>query len=188
MPERRAGEDAPPVAKQDAMLRGMTIAGVVLASATGLLQLRTSDFSAGGSMPRALMATDCGGQNRSPGLTWTQIPKGTKSFALIMHDADAPVPGGFYHWVVYDLPAQTRELAGNAKLSKSQLGETSADKQGYYGPCPPPGPAHHYTITLYALDAADVASGAVLTGPQLERRVDGHVLGRAVLLGTASRP
>jgi Raf kinase inhibitor-like YbhB/YbcL family protein len=170
------------------MLREMTIAAAVLAGAMGLMQLRTSDFSAGGPMPRPLMAAECGGQNRSPALTWAQSPQRAKSFALIMHDADAPIPGGFYHWVVYDLPAQTKTLGGNARLPKSELGTTSAGQRGYYGPCPPSGPAHHYTITLYALDVAKIANGAVLTGPQVERRVVGHVLGRAALLGTASRP
>jgi Raf kinase inhibitor-like YbhB/YbcL family protein len=104
-----------------------------------------------------------------------------------MHDADAPVPGGFYHWVVYNLPAGTHQLAANAKLSPNQIGVTTLAKAGYYGPCPPPGPIHHYTLTLYALDLARIAANVPLTGAQLEQRVSGHVLARAVLLGTASR-
>ena len=80
-----------------------------------------------------------------------------------MHDPDAPMPGGFYHWVVYNIPAGTHALVGDAKLSPAQLGSTSAGKPGYYGPCPPPGPAHHYTITLYALDLAHIATDAPLT-------------------------
>jgi Raf kinase inhibitor-like YbhB/YbcL family protein len=133
------------------------------------------------------MATDCGGQNRSPALAWGTIPAGTKSFALVMHDPDAPMPGGFYHWVVYNIPAGTHTLSADAKLSTAQLGNTSAGKPGYYGPCPPPGPAHHYTITLYAVDLARVPAAAPLTAQQLETHMQGHILASAVLRGTAHR-
>jgi Raf kinase inhibitor-like YbhB/YbcL family protein len=152
------------------------------------MQLRSSDFSAGARLPKVLMASDCGGENRSPALTWTNAPRNAKSFALIVHDADAPIPGGFYHWVVYNLSPATQRLAGNAKLSSNQLGDTSAGRPGYYGPCPPPGPAHHYTFTLYALDVTQIQSPAPLTGAQLEGRMDGHILARAILQGTESRP
>lgn len=130
------------------------------------------------------MASDCGGANRSPALSWTGAPNGAKSFALILHDADAPIPGGFYHWVVYNLPATSHGLPSGAKLSADQLGVTSAGKPSYYGPCPPPGPAHHYTFTLYALDVGRIASETPPTAPQLERRIAGHILARAVLQGT----
>ncbi|HEY6326143.1 MAG TPA: YbhB/YbcL family Raf kinase inhibitor-like protein, partial [Candidatus Cybelea sp.] len=86
------------------MLRALTIAGVLLAAGSGLMQLHSGDFPAGGRLARPLMASECGGFDRSPELEWSGVPKGTKSFALIMHDPDAPIPGGFYHWVVYDLP------------------------------------------------------------------------------------
>lgn len=152
------------------------------------MQLRSSDFTAGARLPKVLMAIDCGGANRSPALTWTNVPRNAKSFALIVRDADAPIPGGFYHWVVYNLPAATQRLAANAKLSSSQLGDTSAGHPGYYGPCPPPGPVHHYTFTLYALDFAQIQSSAPLTGAQVEQRIGGHVLARAILQGTESRP
>jgi Raf kinase inhibitor-like YbhB/YbcL family protein len=166
--------------------RGITIAGIVLA-AMATMQLYSGDFSAGGVIPRALMAVDCGGQNRSPALEWSDPPKDAKSFALIMHDPDAPIPGGFYHWVVYNLPTTASKLAANAKLSADQLGETSLSKPGYYGPCPPPGPAHHYRFTLYALDLARIAANAPMTATQLEARIEGHVLARAVLEGIAAR-
>lgn len=168
------------------MLRAVTLLGVVVATVLGTMQLRSGDFPAGGGVPQPSMAIDCNGQNRSPALAWTGVPKGTKSFALVVHDSDAPIPGGFYHWVVYNLPTSTDKLSANAKLAPDRLGETSLGKQGYYGPCPPPGPAHHYSFTLYALDLAHIAEPA-LTGPRLEARIQGHVLARAVLAATASR-
>jgi Raf kinase inhibitor-like YbhB/YbcL family protein len=152
------------------------------------MQLRSSDFAAGGSLPRPLMATECGGENRSPALTWANAPKGTKSFALVVHDPDAPIPGGFYHWVAYNLPMATNHLNPNAQLSPDELGVTSAGKAGYSGPCPPPGPAHHYVFTLYALDEARISGHAPLRGAQLEREMSGHIIARAVLKGTAWRP
>lgn len=148
------------------------------------MQLQSSDFSPGSTIPVRAMASDCAGENRSPALSWMGAPKGVKSFALILHDADAPIAGGFYHWIVYNLPAGSHALAAGVKLSADQLGETSGGKADYYGPCPPPGPAHHYTFTLYALDLAQISSESPLTAPQLERRIAGHILARAVLQGT----
>ena|SRR5215472_2911733 len=161
-------------------------AGLAVAAATATMQLQSSDFSPGSAIPVRAMASDCGGENRSPALSWNGAPQGAKSFALILHDADAPIAGGFYHWVVYNLPASSHGLAAGAKLAANQVGETSAGKPGYYGPCPPPGPVHHYTFTLYALDLARIASQTPLTAPQLERRTAGHVLARGVLQGTAT--
>jgi Raf kinase inhibitor-like YbhB/YbcL family protein len=167
------------------MMRLVATAGIVLA-VTGTMQLQSADFSDGGVIPTRAMALGCGGENRSPELAWSGAPKGTKSFALIVHDPDAPIPGGFYHWVVYNLPATTRRLAANAKLAADQLGETSVGKPEYYGPCPPPGPAHHYVFTLYALDIVHIAADAPPTAAQLQARIGGHALARAVLRGTES--
>ncbi|MBV8531170.1 MAG: YbhB/YbcL family Raf kinase inhibitor-like protein [Candidatus Eremiobacteraeota bacterium] len=169
------------------MLRAaLTVAGIVLAGASQPMALHSSDFPASGVIPLPSMATDCGGKNRSPALTWSNAPSGTRSFAIVMHDADAPISGGFYHWVVYNLPAGTQRLAAGVKLAPDQLGDTSLGKAAYYGPCPPPGPAHHYTIAVYALDFARISSSAPLTGPQLEARIGGHALTHATLQGTAS--
>jgi Raf kinase inhibitor-like YbhB/YbcL family protein len=148
------------------------------------MQLQSGDFSPGGAIPVRAMASDCGGGNRSPALSWAGAPKGAKSFALILHDADAPVPGGFYHWVVYNLPAGSHGLPSGVNLSADQLGKTTAGKPGYYGPCPPPGPVHHYTFTLYALDLARISSATPPAALELEHRIAGHVLARAVLQGT----
>jgi Raf kinase inhibitor-like YbhB/YbcL family protein len=175
-------------AKDGCVLSLPTLTSLVLAAASAAMTLSSSDFPAGGTIPIAFMATDCGGQNRSPSLAWANAPNNAKSFALVMHDPDAPIAGGFDHWVVYNLPAATRELAANAKLSANQLGTTSRNTAEYYGPCPPPGPAHHYTLTLYALDLAHIETSAPLTAAQLEQRIAGHVLARAVLRGTAGRP
>jgi Raf kinase inhibitor-like YbhB/YbcL family protein len=167
---------------------GVTALGLIVAAVTTTMQIHSSDFSPDGAIPLRAMATDCGGKNRSPGLSWSAVPSTAKSFALVVHDPDAPLPGGFYHWVVYNIPASARGLAANETLAKSRLGLTSRGEAGYYGPCPPPGPAHHYFFTLYALDFGRIAAGSPLTAPQLEARIKGHVQARAVIEGTASHP
>jgi Raf kinase inhibitor-like YbhB/YbcL family protein len=163
------------------------MAGALAVAAAGM-DLRSSDFTPSGRLGPAFMAAECGGQNHSPALSWSGVPKNAKSFALIMHDPDAPLPGGFYHWVVYDLSASTQRLSRDVKLAANQLGETSAGKAAYHGPCPPPGPPHHYNFTLYALDLARIPHTAPLSGPQVERLIAGHVLARAALQGIASHP
>ena len=165
----------------------LVTAAIVLAAATGAMQLQSTDFPDGGTIPTWAMARDCGGQNRSPALAWSTAGKGVKSYALIVLDPDAPIPGGFYHWVVYNLPVTSRGLAAGVRLAANQLGETSAGTAGYYGPCPPPGPVHHYVFTLYALDIAHIPADPPLSATQLNARIAGHVLTRAVLRGTKSR-
>ncbi|TME59950.1 MAG: YbhB/YbcL family Raf kinase inhibitor-like protein, partial [Chloroflexi bacterium] len=90
----------------------------------------------------------CTGSNLAPELNWTNVPAGTKSFAMLMSDYDAPVAGGFHHWIVYNIPAGARELEGNHAFTE---GTTSFGFMGYGGPCPPPtGETHHYLFLLYA--------------------------------------
>ena len=155
----------------------------LVAAATMLL--RSSDFSSGGTIPKAFMAVDCGGQNRVPALAWSSPPASAKSFALVVHDPDAPVPGGFYHWVVYDIPASARALGGSTAPAGRQ-GLRTTGKSGYYGPCPPPGPVHHYIFTLYALDVSTVGASGALSASQLQARMSGHILAQATLEATAA--
>ena len=161
------------------------IAGLLLAASTASFSLRSGDFVSGGALPRQLMASDCGGTNRSPSLAWSGEPAGTKSYAIVVHDADAPVSGGFYHWVLYDIPAGKHDLAGNAAVPPAELGVATTGHRAYYGPCPPPGPQHHYTFTIYALDIASVGRGDALTASELLARMAGHVLAKSTLRATA---
>jgi Raf kinase inhibitor-like YbhB/YbcL family protein len=169
-------------------MRGLATAAILLAAATGTMQLHSTDFRDGGVIPTSAMALDCGGQDRSPALNWSAAPNGTKSYALVVHDPDAPIPGGFFHWVVYNLPATAHGLPAGMRLAANQLGETSVGKPGYDGPCPPPGPAHHYVFTLYALDLTHLGAATPLSAGQLEAHITGHVLERTRLTGTAARP
>jgi len=160
------------------------IPAMVLAVAT--MTLESADFRAGGTIPRASMASDCGGGNFTPELHWSGVPAQVKSFALIVRDPDAPVAGGFFHWVLYDIPANARQVNPNAPPAGAKTGMASSGRAAYYGPCPPPGPAHHYVFTLYALDVAAIDAATPLTGSQLQQRIGDHALAQATLRGVAS--
>jgi Raf kinase inhibitor-like YbhB/YbcL family protein len=113
-------------------------------------------------------------------------PVGTKSFALIVDDPDAPA-GTWVHWVLFNLPAGTHELAQGVE-KKEQLengalqGRNDFPKIGWNGPCPPPGKPHRYFFKLYALDTVlDLKAGA--SKADVERAMKGHVLGQGELMG-----
>ncbi len=163
------------------------IAALLLAAVTAM-RLHSGDFTDGGAMSTQLMSADCGGANHSPSLDWSGAPAGTKSFALILRDPDAPVAGGFIHWVLYDVPATTKQLAGDATQQAGQAGLTTTGKASYYGPCPPPGKPHHYVFTLYALDIAHAGTSGEFDAAKLEKAMAGHVLATATLRATASNP
>lgn len=152
---------------------------MILAAMT--FALASTTFKPGTTMPLRTVYTQCGGENASPELHWRGAPKQARSFALIAHDPDAPHPGGWYHWIVYNLPATTHELVEGAAIAAADLGNTSFGSPGYGGPCPPPGKPHHYNFTLYALDRH--IAGKSLTGPELEAAISGHVLAKTTLTG-----
>ena len=102
----------------------------------------------------------CHGENVSPELSWTGAPAGTQSYAVTMYDKDAPTGSGFWHWLVFNIPANVMELksdAGNLSKNLTPAGAVQSNNDmsqpGYIGPCPPPGLIHEYLITVYALKA-----------------------------------
>lgn len=144
-------------------------------------------FEPGGAIPKQFT---CEGSDKSPALKWTGRPVGTKSFALIVDDPDAP-GGTWVHWVLYDLPPDRRELAEglpkDAELeSGARHGQNDFGRLGYGGPCPPPGSEHRYFFKLYALDSKmRLKSGA--TKADLENAMKGHILARAEFIGRYRR-
>jgi len=151
------------------------------------LQISSTAFSAGETMPKKFT---CDGPDVSPKLAWTEPPAKTQSFALIMDDPDAPV-GIWVHWVLYDLPANARELPEGVTRQEqlpngARQGRNDFGKIGYGGPCPPPGKPHRYFFKLYALDGKlDVKAGA--TKAEVERAMKGHILAQAELIGKYDR-
>ena len=150
-------------------------------------ELRTSSFAPGGFIPRRFT---CDASDVSPALLWTEPPPGTKSFALIEDDPDAP-SGTFVHWLAYDLAASSRRLP-EAMPKDDQMpgggrqGINGFSRTGYSGPCPPPGRPHRYFIRLYALDAKLNLRPAA-TRSELDAAMKGHILAQAELMGRYQR-
>ena len=138
----------------------------------------------------------CEGGNVSPALSWSGAPAGTQSFALLVHDPDAPTGGaGWWHWVVYDIPATATAIAqgagtadGAALPTGSKQGVTDFGSAGWGGPCPPQGDAkHHYHFTLHALKVAKLDIRAGATAALIGYMVYANSLGKAEFTGLYGR-
>lgn len=134
----------------------------------------------------------CDGANVSPPLAIVDPPADARSLALICHDPDAS-GGDFVHWVLYDLPPDTRKLPEGIpafevlrELGSARQGKTDFRRVGYGGPCPPPGKPHHYQFTLYALKTVLELKGGP-TKAEVERAMDGHVLAQSRIVGIYQR-
>lgn len=125
----------------------------------------------------------CEGQDVSPPLVFNDIPKNAKSLALVMDDPDAPM-GTFDHWIVWNLTPDTHSLDEGATVPMQ--GKNSYKEMRYRGPCPPPGSPHRYFFKLYALDTM-INLPKESNKKQLEEAMEGHILGRAELVGTYKR-
>ncbi len=177
--------------------RPLRLAGAALAAATlgspaqaeeaKPMQLTSSAFAHDGSIPAK---HTCEGEDVSPPLAWSDPPAGTKSFAIIIDDPDAPDPRAprtvWVHWVVYDLPASARSLPEAVRSARNlpagaRMGKNDWGKAAYGGPCPPVG-RHRYFHKLYALDVALGDRGA-LTKAQLLGAMEGHLVAKAELVG-----
>jgi len=148
--------------------------------------VRSASFSAGGSIPRQYT---CDGGDLSPQLEWQPAPDGTKSFAIVMEDPDAPF--GFTHWLVYNVAPGVHELPQGASTHAASHqgaaeGTNSFGRLGYGGPCPPRGNPHHYVFTVYALNVRlDLPAGA--TRKQVDAAIGGHVVAQGQVVGTYQR-
>jgi len=153
------------------------------------MNVQSASFQHGGTIPQkhAFKGMGCTGENISPQLSWSGVPDGTKSFALVMHDPDAPRSGGFYHWVMFNIPGDAREMQEGATLQGVVIGHTDFGTNVYGGPCPPPGTRHHYNITVYALDVDQLPLDKTATGAKLESMASQHALGKAAITGLYGR-
>jgi hypothetical protein len=152
--------------------------------------LSSPQFAAGGSLAAALVFNHdgCKGANRSPALRWTDPPARTKGLALAIYDPDAG-PAGWWHWIVYDIPAERRGLPAAIPPASPSVrqGVNDFGTVGYGGPCPPPGSAHHYIFTLYALDIAYLALPTPLPGQAFLPLIRPHIIATATITGIYGR-
>ena len=168
----------------------LTLAGLAAATAPAPLRLTSPAFADHGAIPRR---HTCEGDDVAPPLAWTGAPAGTRSFALVVDDPDAPDPRApkttWVHWVLVDLPPAAAALAPGATAATLPAGAREGlndwGRPGWGGPCPPVG-RHRYFFKLYALDCT-LPAPAHPTQAQLERAMRGHVLAHAELVGTYAR-
>jgi len=151
------------------------------------ISLSSTAFKDGERIPAKY---SCEGQDISPPLEWGEPPPGTRAFALIMDDLDAPM-GVFTHWVIFNIAADSRKLV-EAIPTQGQLpdgalqGKNDFGRTGYGGPCPPSGSPHRYQFTLYALNQTlDLKAG--ISKEQLLSAMQGHILAQGQLTGKYQR-
>jgi Raf kinase inhibitor-like YbhB/YbcL family protein len=175
----------------------LTLAATAGAQPARKLTLTSPDFRQNGRLAekQVFNSFGCSGGNLSPALRWTNAPAGTKSFAVTAYDPDAPTGSGWWHWVVYNIPANVTSLpSGAGDASKNLLpagatqGNTDFGSPGYGGPCPPAGDKpHHYVFTIYALNTDKLDIPANATAAYVGFNIHGHQLGKATLTALYSR-
>ncbi|HXW61354.1 MAG TPA: YbhB/YbcL family Raf kinase inhibitor-like protein [Candidatus Acidoferrales bacterium] len=160
------------------------------------LQLSSTAFGDGTTVPDKYTCAPNGTMAQpanmtSPPLAWVNAPAGTQSFVLLLHDPDAHARKAFNditHWMIFNIPADATSLPEGVKAD-STVGVQAANITGqpmYFGPCAPPGPSHHYTFELFALDTKlDLPKGA--SRDDVQKAMDGHVLTGTVLIGLFHR-
>ena len=163
------------------------------------MTLSSPDIKDGGTIAnqQVFKGFGCTGDNISPALSWSGAPANTKSFAISIYDPDAPTGSGWWHWVVYNIPASTTSLpkdAGDPSKGLMPKGavqsRTDFGTVGYGGPCPPPGDKpHHYRITVFALDVDQLpnAKGDAASAALVGFDINFHTLAKATLTGMYGR-
>ena len=175
----------------------LSLFALASAGAQGRFRLMSTDVRAGARVGNTYVfnGMDCTGNNVSPELHWQGAPAGTKSYALTLYDPDAPTGSGWWHWVVYNIPASSSRLPTGAGDSKKNLlpastvqGNGDMGTAGYQGPCPPKGDKpHHYVFTVYALNADRLDLPAAATAAYVGFNLHGHQLGKATLTAMYGR-
>ena len=187
----------------ETLFRAATFAtGVGLAATAtggGQFTLSSRDFSPGGTLAdeQAFDGMGCTGQNLSPELRWSGAPAGTKSFALMLHDPDAPTGGaGWWHWIAFDIPATVAELAkgagkpdGKSMPRGAQTVANDYGQPGYGGPCPPVGDKpHRYVFTVYALKVDKLGVPKDANASTAGFMINANAIGKASITGMYARP
>jgi len=160
------------------------------------MTLTSPEMSEGATIAneQVLAGFGCTGGNISPALNWSGAPTGTKSFAVSMFDPDAPTGSGFWHWIVYNIPAGTESIpaeAGDVKKKGMPIGAVQARTDfgtfGYGGPCPPPGKPHHYHFRIFALKVPKLEVPADATAALIGSSVQANKIAEADLVGLYGR-
>ncbi len=174
------------VSKKLGLVLAVAMAVTSIASAEDVFKLESASLKGKVGFPEKYVANGfgCKGENISPSLEWSNAPKGTKSFAITMHDPDAPTESGFWHWEVYDIPATTNSLAeGVATNLPKGVKQTTNDTgaKGYFGACPPVPRTHNYNIKIHALSVETLPVKSEMTPAVISFYINNNQLAEAVL-------
>lgn len=171
------------------------LAAVAAPACAAGLTVTSPDFKNGGTMPPQLVCERDKGGNHSPALSWSGEPAGTQSFAITMFDPDAPTGSGWWHWTAFNIPANVHSLpAGAGDAGSTALppgagqGRNDRGQSHYAGPCPPPGPAHHYQITVYAVKAPKLNLDAQSSGALVGFQLHFNTLATGQIVGLYAKP
>jgi len=167
-------------------------------AAAPLFALTSPDLPAGAPLPEIFTAAEfgCHGGNISPALAWSGAPVGTRSFLVTLFDSYRPPQSGWWHWIVFDIPASVHALkrgAGSAPgrlpgAARQGLPDGDAPTPFYVGPCPDKGdPPHRYVFTVAALDVDHLDVPATATAADIDYTANAHVIGRASFTRLHSR-
>lgn len=168
---------AAPVPEGRAAGANLEVARMAQVTATGM-SIKSPSFGTNGYIPEEF---SCKGRNISPQLMIENVPRGTRSLALVVDDPDAP-GGIFVHWVMWDIPPETRQIPAGSVPKGAVQGMNSWKKAAYGGPCPPSG-VHHYFFKLYALDTKKLSPGHEAGKEELEAAMQGHIIAQTELVG-----
>ena len=147
------------------------------------LEVRSTLFAEGDTIPVSAAHGMVGGENASPDLSWSQGPAGTKSYAVTCYDPDAPTTVGFSHWVLFDLAPSVLSLEAGVR-SDGVTGFSDWGESTYGGMAPPPGDEpHHYQFSVYALDTESLGVDETTTYAKFRFLIRGHVLASGTLTG-----
>ncbi len=172
----------------------LVVATAAAAQTPATITVTSATIKANETIPRDHTAD---GKNMSPAISWSGAPAATKQFALIMDDPDAQFGGSnFVHWVIYKIPGTAKGLPENLpieagvpmpqEIAGAIQGPSGFRRPIYRGPAPPPGKPHHYTFTVYALDA-DLPLAEGLNKADLLKAIEGHVIGQGSLVALYER-
>ena len=169
----------------------LVILSITLVLAEGFT-LKSSDFGGQLAKVQEFNGFGCNGQNISPGLSWSGVPKGTKSFAVTLYDPDAPTGSGWWHWIVVNIPANVTLLPTGASGKAMPKGVLEIINDygtaGFGGACPPKGDKpHRYIFTVYALDVEKLDVKGDTNDPVVGYYINAHTLSKASLISYYGR-
>ena len=155
-----------------------------------VFELKSNDLRANAKIPNTFVysGTGCAGENKSPELHWSGAPEDAKSFAVTVYDPDSPTGSGFWHWIVFNIPASVSSLATGWKndVGASEV-QNDLGISAYSGPCPPPGKPHRYIFTVHALKTARLEVPPEATNAIVRFMIEGATIQKAKLQATYER-